>query len=58
MLLNDDLRDMVMANCSTDDLREKAKEYGMVTLRDSGFDKAEEGITTFDEVVRETVLEA
>ena len=58
MLLNDDLRDMVMANCSTDDLRDKAREYGMVTLRDSGFIMAETGVTTFDEVVRETVLEA
>ncbi len=58
MLLNDDLRDMVMSNCSTDDLRDKARDYGMTTLRDAGFAKAEEGVTTFDEVVRETVLEA
>ena len=58
MLLNDDLRDMIMANCSTDELRDKAREYGMNTLRDAGFDMAETGVTTFDEVVRETVLEA
>lgn len=58
MLLNDDLRDMIMSNCSTDELRDKAREYGMVTLRDMGFAKAETGVTTFDEVVRETVLEA
>ena len=58
MILNDDLRDMIMSNCSTDELRDKAREFGMVTLRDAGFKNAEAGVTTFDEVVRETVLEA
>ena len=57
MIFNDDLRDMVMRNASTDELREKARSYGMVSLRDAGLEFAYQGLTTIDEVVRETVLE-
>ena len=45
------------ANCSTDELREKAREFGMITLRDAGFTFAEEGTTTLEEVIRETVID-
>ena len=38
MIMNDDLRDMIVRNASTDDLRDKARSYGMVTLRDAGMD--------------------
>lgn len=58
MVMNDDLRDMVMRNASRDELRDAARSYGMVSLRDAGLRAAYEGITTVDEVVRETVLEA
>jgi type IV pilus assembly protein PilB len=47
-----------MRNASTDELRESARSIGMVTLRDAGMAAAEEGRTTLDEVVRETILEA
>jgi type IV pilus assembly protein PilB len=57
MKLNDDLRDMIMANASADELREIARKDGMVTLREIGIDYMLKGITTFDEVVRETVVE-
>jgi len=46
MIMNDDLRDMIMRNASTDE------------LRDAGMDAAAEGRTTLEEVVRETVMEA
>ena len=49
---------MIMHNASTEDLREKARSYGMITLRDAGLEYAFQGVTTIDEVVRETVLEA
>jgi type IV pilus assembly protein PilB len=39
-------------------LREAAKRAGMIPLRDYGLKFVFEGITTADEVVRETVLEA
>ena len=58
MVMNDDLRDMILQGASTDELRDKAREYGMITLRDYGMAFAYEGTTTVDEVVRETILDA
>jgi type IV pilus assembly protein PilB len=58
MIMTDDLRDMVMENASVDDLREKARSFGLVSLRDAGMKLALEGTTTLDEVIRETVMEA
>jgi type IV pilus assembly protein PilB len=58
MIMNDDLREMVLANASTDDLRRKARGFGMVTLRDAGLAAAFAGTTTMEEVIRETILEA
>ncbi len=55
MVMNDDLRDMIMRNVTTDELRNKAVEYGMITLRDYGKKFVFEGLTTAEEVVRETV---
>jgi type IV pilus assembly protein PilB len=57
MILNDELRDMIMTNSTTDDLRNRAAAGGMVTLREYGLKYVLEGITTADEVVRETVLD-
>jgi type IV pilus assembly protein PilB len=58
LIMNDDLRDMVMRNASTEDLREAARRHGMVTLRDSGMEGIFTGLTTAEEVIRETILEA
>jgi len=58
MIMNNQLREMIMRNCSTDDLREAARRSGMVTLRDAGMKACFEGTTTADEVIRETILEA
>jgi type IV pilus assembly protein PilB len=58
MIMNDDLRDMIMRSASTDELRDAARSYGMITLRDAGLSAAAEGRTTLDEIVRETILEA
>lgn len=55
MVMNDDLRDMIMQNATTDDLRAKAQTFGMITLRDYGKQFVFDGFTTADEVVRETV---
>lgn len=57
MVMNDTLRDMVMSNTTTDELRDAAREFGMVTLRDAGIKNVFDGVTTADEVIRETVLE-
>lgn len=58
MIMNDALRELIMKNASTDDLRKTAQSFGMTSLRDVGLKNAYEGTTTIDEVVRETVLEA
>ncbi len=58
MILNDELRDMIMNNAPVDAMRDKARDLGMVTLRDAGMKCVYEGTTTIDEIVRETILEA
>jgi type IV pilus assembly protein PilB len=58
LIMNDELRDMVMRNASTEDIREAARRGGMVTLRQSGMEGVFGGVTTAEEVIRETILEA
>ena len=55
MEVNDELRELVLVGASGPELRRRAVEDGMLTLRGSGLRKIEEGMTTVDEVVRETV---
>jgi type IV pilus assembly protein PilB len=57
LVLDDDLRDMIMDNSSTNVLREAARKRGMRTLRESGLLAIYDGRTTIDEVVRETIVE-
>ncbi|MFM7056387.1 MAG: GspE/PulE family protein [Planctomycetota bacterium] len=57
MMMSDELRDGVAAEASGDDLRNIARQQGMTTLRESGLKLIFDGLTTIDEVVRETVLE-
>jgi type IV pilus assembly protein PilB len=57
MMMSNELRDMIMANGQTDELRDAARKQGMVTLRDAGIKACFEGVTTPDEVVRETIVE-
>ena len=58
LIMTDELRDMIMRNASTEDLREAARKNGMVTLRDSGMEGIFGGLTTAEEVIRETILDA
>jgi len=58
MLINDEMRDLIIRNASTEELREVAKRYGMVTLRESGMQGIFNGLTTADEVIRDTILDA
>ena len=53
--MTDDLREMVLVGASALDLRKKGIEEGMITLRHSGLLKVKEGVTTTEEVTRETV---
>ena len=58
MIMNNELRDMIMRNHSADDLRNAARKAGMVTLRDAGMAACYAGTTTAEEVIRETIIDA
>ena len=57
MDVTDDIRDLISEDANVDDLRNLARSQGMTTLRESGLKLIFEGVTTIDEVVRETVIE-
>jgi type IV pilus assembly protein PilB len=55
MEMTEKLRHMVINGAPVSEIRDVSIEAGMVTLRQSGLQKVAEGITTVEEVVRETV---
>jgi type IV pilus assembly protein PilB len=55
MEVNDEIRELILIGASSLELRKKAIEDGMITLRESGLQKVRAGLTTLEEVVRETV---
>ena len=57
MKLTDRLRDMIINNASTDELREVARTEGMISLRDAGYEAIFDGRTTVEEIVRETATD-
>jgi type IV pilus assembly protein PilB len=57
LIMNDELRDMVSRGASTDQIRVHCRKTGTQSLRDSGLEALYAGITTLEEVVRETVLD-
>jgi type IV pilus assembly protein PilB len=56
MEVTDELRELILVGASALELRKKALDLGMITLRRSGLIKAAAGLTTLEEVLRETVL--
>jgi type IV pilus assembly protein PilB len=55
MEMSEALREMVIANASVIDLKKTAIAEGMTPLRQAGLRKVAEGMTTIEEVVRETI---
>ena len=55
MEVTDELRELVLVGASALELRRKAIDEGMITLRQSGLIKVKAGFTTIEEVARETV---
>ena len=55
MEITDELRELILIGASALELRKKAIDDGMITLRESGLHKIRAGVTTLEEVVRETV---
>jgi len=56
MEINDELRELILVGASALELKKKAIDQGMLTLRKSGLTKTAQGLTTLEEVLRETVL--
>ena len=56
MEVDDELRELILSGASAFELRQKAIQNGMITLRGSGLQKIRDGMTTIEEVARETVL--
>src|SRR5688572_341665 len=55
MEITDEIRELILIGATALELRKKSIEDGMITLRESGLQKIKSGVTTVEEVVRETV---
>jgi type IV pilus assembly protein PilB len=58
MTFNDEIRELIMNHASTNVLRVASQKAGMKLLRDAGLAAMYDGITTIDEVVKETITES
>ena len=54
MLMDEEIRRLTIANADALELTKAAIKAGMITLRDDGFEKVSQGITTISEVLRVT----
>jgi type IV pilus assembly protein PilB len=53
--VSDNIRELILVGASAIEIRRKAVEEGMIALRASGLEKLKMGVTTIEEVLRETV---
>jgi type IV pilus assembly protein PilB len=54
MEVSEAIADRIMVGSTASDIKRKAREEGMLTLRMSGLEKIKNGVTTIEEVLRET----
>jgi type IV pilus assembly protein PilB len=54
MQISPTVRDMILSGASVAEIRKQCIEEGMLTLRQSGLAKIHNGVTTIEEVIRET----
>ncbi len=57
MEIKGDIKNLILTKGQAKEIKKKAVENGMITLRQSGLEKIKEGITSIDEVLRETVMD-
>ncbi len=57
LVMNEQLREMVVSEASLDTFREACRKFGMRTLRESGLMAIHAGQTSIEEIVRETMLD-
>ncbi|MDX1503053.1 MAG: type IV-A pilus assembly ATPase PilB [Thermoanaerobaculia bacterium] len=55
MEVDDEVRELILSGGSAYELRQKAIQNGMVSLRESGLQKIRDGVTSIEEVMRETL---
>ena len=58
MEITDDIKDLILNRAQSYQIKKKAIEQGMITLRQSGLIKIKEGITSLEEVLRETIKDS
>ena len=56
MEMTPSIQNMILTGAKNTEIRERAKKEGMITLPESGLEKIRAGVTTIDEVLRETVI--
>ncbi|MEJ2245226.1 MAG: type IV-A pilus assembly ATPase PilB [Acidobacteriota bacterium] len=56
MEISENIQELILVGSSAQEIRHKAIEEGMLTLRQSGLEKIKAGATTIDEVLRETIV--
>lgn len=54
LVVDDDIRQIILSRASSQEIRERAIQSGMTTLRQDGWSKVLEGITTVEEIIRVT----
>jgi len=57
LIINDDIKNMILQKESSNRIKDRARQSGMKTLREDGWEKVRKGITTLEEVLRVTVEE-
>lgn len=57
MTINENIRKLIIQRAGADDIRRAAEQNGMINLRADGINKAKAGITTLEEVIRETAAD-
>lgn len=58
MPIDEAIRDQILRGASSDDIKKKALDHGMKTLRMSGLEKVKEGVTTIEEVLNNTMSDS
>ena len=56
MAIDDTIRELILSGGTAIDIKRRAAENGMISLRRSGLIKIKDGTTSIEEVVRETIL--
>lgn len=57
LLINDEIRELILAKSASNIIKEKGRSQGMKTLREAGWHKVKAGISTISEVLRVTQVE-